>query len=216
MDERVIRTYVHNNLMKKISEKNITTRSSMLISVMMISSGLMLFSFNLNTIMAVPADIVERGGGDYIYGRAVGIVENENGEPLWIIGGTFKSNLITSNQTQPGTNSTVYNANLEMIKPDGTAKHTHTLTNFVLTDITNQNNATLFNGTGTISMPDTFFTDVPISIKIMNNKNLGIINIDPTKVDNHFGNKPIYGLPLEDSENKERKHGENKQYKNRS
>ena len=184
MDERVIRTYVHNNLMKKISEKNITTRSIILIS-MVVASGLMLFSFNLNTIMAIPADIVE-GRGDYIYGRTVGIVENENGEPLWIIGGTFKSNLITSNQTQPGSNSTVYNANLEMIKPDGTAKHTHTLTNFVLTDIANQNNATLFNGTVTISMPDTPFTDVPISIKVMNNKNLGIIYIDPTKVDNHF------------------------------
>ncbi len=215
MDERVIRTYVHNNLMTKILGKNITTRSIMLISMMMITSGLMLFSFNLNSIMAIPADIVEREG-EYLYGRTVGIVENENEEPLWIIAGTFKSNLVTSNQTQPGNNSTVYNANLEMIKPDGTAKHTHTLTNFVLTDIANQNNATLFNGTGTISMPDTPFTDVPISIKIMNNKNLGIIYIDPTKVDNHFGNTPIYGLPLEDSENKDRKHGENKQYKNKS
>ena len=201
--------------MKKISGKNITTRSIMLVS-MMIASGLMLFSFNLNTIMAIPADIAERGGGDYLYGRSVGIVENENREPLWVIAGTFKSNLITSNQTQPGSNSTVYNANLEMIKPDGTAKHTHTLTNFVLTDIANQNNATLFNGTGTISMPDTSFNDVPISIKIMNNKNLGILYIDPTKVDNHFGTNPIYGLPLEDSENKEKKHGENKQYKNKS
>ena len=201
--------------MKKISGKNITTTSIMLTSMMVIASGLMLFSFNLNTIMAVPADIVE-GRGDYIYGRSVGIVENENREPLWIIAGTFKSNLITSNQTQPGSYSTVYNANLEMIKPDGTAKHTHTLTNFVLTDIANQNNATLFNGTATISMPDTPFTDVPISIKVLNNKNLGMIHIDPTKVDNHFGSKPIYGLPLEDSENKERKYGENKQYKNRS
>ena len=202
--------------MKKISGKNITTTSIMLTSMMVIASGLMLFSFNLNTIMAIPADIAERGGGDYLYGRSVGIVEDENREPLWIIAGTFKSNLITSNQTQPGSNSTVYNANLEMIKPDGTAKHTHALTDFVLTDIANQNNATLFNGTAIISMPDTPFTDVPISIKIMNNKNLGILYIDPTKVDNHFGTKPIYGLPLEDSENKERKHGENKQYKNKS
>ena len=199
--------------MKKISGKNITTRSIMFVS-MMIASGLMLFSFNLNTIMAIPADIAERGGGDYLYGRSVGIVENENGEPLWIISGTWRTNL-SSNQTQPGDNSTVLNANLEMIKPDGTAKHTHTLTNFVLTDIANQNNVTVFNGTGTISMPDTSFTNVPISIKVMN-KNLATIYIDPTKVDNHFGTKPIYGLPLEDSENKERKYGENKQYKNRS
>ncbi len=38
----------------------------------------------------------------------------------------------------------------------------------------------------------------------MKNQNLGIINIDSTKVDNHFGTKPIYGLPLEDSEKKEK------------
>jgi hypothetical protein len=198
--------------MKKILGKNIPTRSIMLISMMMIASGLMLFSFSLNTIMAVPAEILERGG-DNLYGRSVGIVENEKGEPLWIISGTWRSNL--SNQTQSGDNSTVFNANFEMIKPDGTAKHTHTLTNFVLADTANQNNATVFNGTGTISMPDTPFTEVPISIKVMN-KDLGMIYIDSTKVDNHFGTKPIYGIPLEDSEQKEKRHGENKQYKNNS
>jgi hypothetical protein len=96
------------------------------------------------------------------------------------ISDTWRTNL--SNRTQAGDNSTVFNANLEMIKPDGTAKHTHILINFVLTDIANQNNnATLFNGTTTISMPDTPFTDVPISIKVMNNKNLGIIYTDPIK-----------------------------------
>ncbi len=189
--------------MKKILGKNIPTRSIMLISMMMIASGLMLFSFSLNTIMAVPAEILERGG-DNLYGRSVGIVENEKGEPLWIISGTWRSNL--SNQTQSGDNSTVFNANFEMIKPDGTAKHTHTLTNFVVSNIANQNNVTIFNGTGVISMPEGQITDVPINIKAMNNKNLGIIYIDPNKVDNHFGTKPIYGLPLEESEHQKKKY----------
>jgi hypothetical protein len=49
--------------MKKISGKNNTIRSIMLISVMTIASGLMFISFNLNTLMAVPVDILERGGG---------------------------------------------------------------------------------------------------------------------------------------------------------
>jgi hypothetical protein len=40
--------------------------------------------FSLNTIMAVPPDILERGGGDYLFGRTVGIVEDDNGEPLWL------------------------------------------------------------------------------------------------------------------------------------
>lgn len=186
--------------MKKISGKNITPRSIMLIS-MMIASGLMLFSFNLNTIMAVPADIVE-GRGDYIYGRSVGIVENENGEPLWIISGTWRTNL--SNQTQSGDNSTVFNANFEMIKTDGTSRHTHTLTNYILTDVSSQNNSTIFNGTGTISMPEGPVTEVPVNIQVLNNT-LGVVFIGPDKIDSHFGTNPIYGLPLEDREYKEKK-----------
>lgn len=197
--------------MKKISGKNITPRSIMLIS-MMIASGLMLFSFNLNTIMAVPADILERGG-DYLYGRSVGIVENENGEPLWIISGTWRTNL--SNQTQSGDNSTVFNANFEMIKTDGTSRHTHTLNNYILTDVSSQNNSTIFNGTGTISMPEGPVTEVPVNIQVLNNT-LGVVFIGPDKIDSHFGTNPIYGLPLEDREYKEKKYGENKQYKNKS
>jgi hypothetical protein len=191
--------------MKKLSRKNITTRSVMVLSMMMIASGLMLFSFNLNVIMGIPADIVK---GDYLFGRTIGIAEDENGKPLWIISGIWKTNL--SNQTQAGSNSTVFDASIDMIKTDGTSKHTHTLTNFVLADTTSQNNVTVFNGTVTISMPKGPITDVPISIKVMNN-NLGIIYIDPTKVDNHFGTKPIYGIPLEESE-----HEESEQYGKKS
>jgi hypothetical protein len=92
-----------------------------------------------------------------------------------------------------------------MIKTDGTSKHTHTVTNFVLADTSNQNNYTVYNGTGTISMPQGPVTEVPISIKIVNNS-LGIINIGPNKIDNHFGTDPIYGIPLEESEYNEKKH----------
>ena len=73
------------------------------------------------------------------------------------------------------------------------------MTNFVLVDTSNHNNYTVFNGTGTISMPQGPETDVPISIKEVNNS-LGIINIGPNKIDNHFGNESLYGIPLEKSE----------------
>ena len=89
-----------------------------------------------------------------------------------------------------------------MIKTDRTSKQTHTLTNFVIADTANQqqqNNQTLFNGTGTISMPNATITEVTISIKVVNNS-LGIINIGPNKIDNHFGTKPLYGIPLEERE----------------
>ena len=174
----------------------------MIFSTMMIASGLLLFSSNVDVIMGIPADLVK---GDYLFGRTIGIVDDENGKPIWIISGIWKTNL--SNQTQGATNnnSTVFDTSFEMIKTDGTSKHTHTITNFDLVDTSNQNNNyTVFNGTGTISMPQGPVTEVPISIQIMNNT-LGIINIDSNKIDNHFGNDPLYGIPLEESKYNEKK-----------
>ena len=49
-------------------------------------------------------------------------------------------------------------------------------------------------------MPQEPVTEVPISIKVVNNI-LGLINIDPKKIDNHFGSDIQYMvLPLEESE----------------
>jgi hypothetical protein len=173
----------------------------MIFSTMMIAIGLLLFSSNVDVIMGIPADLVK---GDYLFGRTIGIVDDENAKPLWIISGIWKTNL--SNQTQDAinNNSTVFDTSFEMIKTDGTSKHTHTITNFDLVDTLNQNNNTVFNGTGTISMPQGPVTEVPISIQVMNNT-LGIINIDSNKIDNHFGNDPLYGIPLEKGEHYKKK-----------
>jgi hypothetical protein len=171
----------------------------MTLSTLMIASTLLLFSFNVDIIMGIPPGFVE---GDYLFGRTVGIVDDENGNPVWIVSGIWKTNL--SNQTQAtNNNSTVFDASFEMIKTDGTSKHTHTVTNFVLADTSNQNNYTVYNGTGTISMPQGPVTEVPISIKVVNNS-LGIINIGPNKIDNHFGTEPLYGIPLEEREHDKR------------
>jgi hypothetical protein len=174
----------------------------MTLSTLMIASTLLLlFSFNVDVIMGIPPGFVE---GDYLFGRTVGVVDDENGNPLWIVSGIWKTNL--SNQTQAtNNNSTVFDASFEMIKTDGTSKHTHTVTNFVLADTSNQNNYTVYNGTGTISMPQGPVTEVPISIKVVNNS-LGIINIGPNKIDNHFGTEPLYGIPLEEREHDKRSH----------
>ena len=180
--------------MEKTFRKN-TVISTFLIASLIAASGLFLFfSSSLGTAMGIPPYLVK---GDYLFGRTIGIVDDENAKPLWIIYGIWKTNL--SNQTQAGDNSTIFDASFEMIKTDGTSKHTHTLTDFVLTNVANQNNVTVFNGTGTISMPQGPVSEVPISIKVVNNS-LGIITIGPNKIDNHFGTEPLYGIPLEGSE----------------
>jgi len=175
----------------------------MIFSTMMIVSGLSLFSSDVDLIMGIPADLVK--GGDYLFGRTIGIVDDENGNPLWIISGHWKTNLSNQTQNTANNNATILNADIEMIKTDGTSKHTHTITNFLLADASNQDNHTIFNGTGTISMPQGPVTEVPISIQVMNNT-LGIITIGPNKIDNHFGKDPIFGIPLEESKYNEKRH----------
>ena len=148
--------------------------------------------------MGIPQDLLE---GDYLFGRTIGIVEDENERPLWVVSGTWKTNL--SNQTQSGDNSTVFNASFEMVNTDGTSKHTHTLTNFVLANISIPiNNTVIFNGTSTMNMKDGSINDIPTSIQLINN---ALVNIwlDSSKIDNHFGynypigNGPIFGIPLD-------------------
>ena len=184
--------------MEKTSRKN-TVISTFVIASLIAASGLFLFfSSSIGTAMGLPPYMVK---GDYLFGRTIGIVDDENTKPLWIISGIWKTNL--SNQTRAGDNATIFDASFEMIKTDGTSKHTHTLTDFVLTNVANQNNSTVFNGTGTISMPKAPINEVPLSIQVMN-KDLGIINIDSKKMDNHFGNDPLYGIPLEDKHQKKK------------
>jgi hypothetical protein len=184
--------------MEKTFRKNTVISTFVIVSLIAASGLFLFFSSSIGTAMGIPPYMVK---GDYLFGRTIGIVDDENAKPLWIISGIWKTNL--SNQTQAGDNSTVFDTSFEMIKTDGTSKHTHTLTDFVLTNVANQNNHTVFNGTGTISMPQGPVTEVPISIQVMNNT-LGIINIDSNKIDNHFGNDPLYGIPLEDKHHKKK------------
>jgi hypothetical protein len=54
------------------------------------------------------------------------------------------------------------------------------------------------NGTATVTMVEDGPVDnVPLSIKAMNNNVISIL-VDPTKVNNHFGNTPIFGLIQQD------------------
>jgi hypothetical protein len=80
-----------------------------------------------------------------------------------------------------------------MMKTDGTASHTHTISDFKLVGNPVVNaNTTIFNGTSTITMKDGPVSDVPISIKLMDESAVSIW-LDPTKTNKHFGNTVIYG-----------------------
>lgn len=91
-----------------------------------------------------------------------------------------------------------FDVQVEMVRLNGTTGHTHTITNFVLTTMSQPNNMTkAFNGISTASMREGPATGIPTSIKITGDKVLSVW-LDPSRIDNYFGNTPIYGLVIDD------------------
>jgi hypothetical protein len=159
--------------------------------------------------------------GYYAAGSIASLQNDESGNPTWIVSGYWKGSLTnvtkagsysggnqtqtsTSNSTSAVTNSTVsdgesqlptarFKAIFDMVRTNGSAMHQHQIYNFTLTGLSMPNNATIvYNGTTTITMKDGPVQNVPISVTAMDG-NVIAIWIDPSRVDNHFGNTPIYG-----------------------
>ncbi len=143
---------------------------------------------------------------NYTFGAISSVQDDSNGKPAWILTGFWKTNLInhTTTLTRPtgsanastilGGDSNVFTASFRMIMTNGSALHTHTITNFILKNKSMPNKTTAaFNGTASASMREGILPDVPISIKVMNNRVISIW-LDPGKVKNHFGNTPIFGI----------------------
>ncbi|GKS61672.1 hypothetical protein YTPLAS21_11300 [Candidatus Nitrosocosmicus sp.] len=147
-----------------------------------------------NVAMALPFDFLER---TYIFGPITGISEDDNGSTEWVLAGVWRASLPNSTDiSNNNTNGTTFNAAIEMIRPDGSARHTHTLTDFVLLNPSSESgtNSTIFNGTSTVSLADGPALDIPTSVKLSNN-NIITIWLDPESSDNHFGISPkIFGV----------------------
>jgi hypothetical protein len=139
---------------------------------------------------------------NFIFGPIASIQNDESGQPAWIVVGHWRGNLLSFNQTTTTENNddnasnvaaAVFNANLRMIMLNGSGAHTHVITNFGLSNVSSDENGTMtYTGNSTIRMPDAPIVDVPTTIKISGE----IISIfpDPSKVNEHFGNTPIYGV----------------------
>ncbi len=136
--------------------------------------------------------------GSYAFGTIASLQNDENGNPIWIVSGLYKGSLSMNNKTQDGAatgslpNATL-NSKFNMVMTNGSAMHDHRIYNFTLTNMSMPNNSTtVFNGTATITMRQGPVHDVPLSIKAMDNNAVSIW-VDPTKIQNHFGNTPIFG-----------------------
>lgn len=152
--------------------------------------------------------------GNFSFGPIASIQNNESGQPAWVVTGFWRGNLLSFNETTIATTTTengdgnassvaaaaVFNANLRMIMLDGSEAHTHVITNFRLSNVSsnNENGTTTYTGNSTISLPEAAFEDVPTTIKVSGE----IISIfpDPSGVDEHYGNTPIYGAILQEED----------------
>jgi hypothetical protein len=147
--------------------------------------------------------------GFYVFGTIASLQNDENGNPTWIVSGLWKGSLTNNtqdgmgNQSTATANASAATANLpnatlhskfNMVMTNGSAMHDHEVYDFTLTDISMPDNSTIvYNGTATITMRQGPVPDVPISIKAMDSNAVSIW-IDPTKINNHFGNTPIFGV----------------------
>lgn len=150
--------------------------------------------------------------GNFSFGPIASIQNNESGQPAWVVLGFWRSNLLSFNETTTTTNTensegnasslaaaAIFNANLRMIMLNGSGAHTHVITNFILSNVSsNENGTTTYTGNSTVSMPEAPIVDVPTTIKVSGE----VISIfpDPSKVNQHFGNTPIYGAVLSEEE----------------
>ena len=180
-----------------------------LLSVLFIATAALLISAAIqNSVMAYQDSQQKQGyshhdkmmmkPGSYAFGTIASLQNDENGNPLWIVSGLYKGSLLMNNKTQDVVatgslpNATL-NSKFNMVMTNGSAMHDHRIYNFTLTDMSIPNNSTtVFNGTATITMRQGPVHDVPLSIKAMENNAVSIW-VDPTKIQNHFGNTPIFG-----------------------
>jgi hypothetical protein len=179
-----------------------------LLSVLFIASAALLVSGAIqNSVMAYQSqqkqgysnhDKMMIKPGSYAFGTIASLQNDENGNPIWIVSGLYKGSLSMNNKTQDGAatgslpNATL-NAKFNMVMTNGSAMHDHRIYDFTLTNMSMPNNSTtVFNGTATITMRQGPVPDVPLSIKAMDNNAVSIW-VDPTKIQNHFGNTPIFG-----------------------
>jgi hypothetical protein len=169
------------------------------------STIILLYQDSQNQVMAYP---LGNDSKDYTFGTISSIQNDENGKPAWIVSGHWKTNLLDNlsladgvegaNVTELSANGTSFDVQIEMVGLDGTAEHTHSITNFVLLNTSQPNNMTeVLSGTTTASMMEGPVRDIPTTIKVMGDKVISI-QLDPSKIDEHFGNTPIYGLVMDD------------------
>jgi len=138
------------------------------------------------------SNMMARAGYHMIKGQISNVQIDSAGQPEWIQSGIWVV------RATLGDNNSVDAAQLiakfSMVKPDGSALHSHKIYGFKPSEFTTEQNGTIYvlKGTATVTIKDDPVSDVPITIKVFNNAVIGLW-IGPDKVDGHFGSNALYG-----------------------
>jgi hypothetical protein len=140
------------------------------------------------------------------WGPISSIQNDEGGEPAWILAGQWTMELASQNATAAASNATTnttstgqygnitgFDAVMAMEMFDGTAAHTHKMSNFTQlgTEFDSATNETTITGTSTITLregPVNAETDITLSNGTV------AIEFDSESTDGHFGDTPIRGI----------------------
>jgi hypothetical protein len=127
--------------------------------------------------------------GVHASGSMSSLQNDENGNPTWLVSGNWKGSISTTGSSPNATLHSKFN----MVMTNGSALHDHEIYDFKLTNLTTLSDSiTIYNGTATITMREGPVTSVPISIKSLESNVISIWT-DPTMINNHFGDTPIFG-----------------------
>jgi plastocyanin len=124
-------------------------------------------------------------------GQIASVQMGAGGQPEWIQSGIWVLRVFSSDPQHPSVQLV---AKFDMVKPDGTAAHPHSIYNFNATEMSQEGNSAtkVLKGTATVTMKKGPVTGVPLTIKVFNNAVVGLW-IGPDKVASHFGTGPVYG-----------------------
>ncbi len=140
----------------------------------------------LLSLTATNAQALSGSLTDYKFGY--GPIASINND--WVLAGHWMGYNNPSNLTDSGFHST-----FDMVMKNGSAPHTHQISNATVSDVKMDGNNTVIQGSITITMKDGPVLNVPTTWTVSNNNTLAI-DLDPSMINNHFGESPIYGLAL--------------------
>jgi len=150
---------------------------------------------NVNSIMA-NAKILETEDKKLTTGRIDSAQKDVNGNTTWVLSGNWKSNLFTKMKFND-TNPAKFSATINMVLANGSSPHKHKISDFSLTKVSTQNNATKYEGTLSLSMMDGPVFGIPYVIMHFQNDTISLslegMTSDQLKVVNHFAGTPIIG-----------------------